>query len=141
MIENVHPFIFVQNGSAQQGPIPKQLKVFFIGIRPQGDKIFAFEKLLLFKSENLNRYFNLHNNYRRVIFYSESKNDWPHLKGVIKEVLKDANIYICYISSDKNDPGLKYNNYKFKKILIDNQHLLSWLFKNIETKIMIMTKL
>lgn len=89
--------------------------------------------------KNLNRYFNLHNNYRRVVFYSESKNDWPHLKGVIKEVLKDANIYICYISSDENDPGLKYNNCKFNKILIDNQHLLSWLFKNIETEIMIMT--
>jgi len=43
---------------------------------------------------------------RGLIFYSGEKNYWPHLEGLIKELLKSSNIPICYISSGEDDPGL-----------------------------------
>ena len=43
---------------------------------------------------------------RGLTFYSEGKNYWPHLEGLIKELLESSNIPICYISSGEDDQGL-----------------------------------
>ena len=69
-----------------------------------------------------------------ISFYSESKNDWLHLKNFIIKLSENPKYNICYISSDKKDEGLN-NKYKFKSFLIDNKYLLEWLFKNIKTDI------
>ena len=56
---------------------------------------------------------------RRVVFYSEGKSYWPLFKGLIDGVLEKSELNICYITSGKNDPGIKYNhsNYGNKEIL------------------------
>ena len=81
--------------------------------------------------KELNKYLNFNYDKRQITFYSESRNDWAHLSGIIKELLKTTEFIICYISSDQNDQGLKHLNPKFQSFEIKNQHLLSWLFKNI----------
>ncbi len=76
---------------------------------------------------------------RRLTFYSEGKNYWPHLEGLIREVLKTSDIHICYISSGPDDPGLELSHPNFHAFKIDEGVIRNWLFANIETEVMVMT--
>ncbi len=87
----------------------------------------------------LNLFFNEKDYSKQIIFYSETANDWQHLSGIINELLKKNDFNVLYICSDKNDHGLKLDKYNFKSYLIINKYLLTWLFKNIRAKVMIMT--
>jgi CDP-glycerol glycerophosphotransferase (TagB/SpsB family) len=85
------------------------------------------------------RFIQLPKEQRRLTFYCEGKNYWPHLEGLINEVLTTSDIPICYISSEKDDPGrfLKHPNYRSFKI--DEGFVRNWLFENIDTDVMVMT--
>lgn len=88
---------------------------------------------------NLTDFYEEQNFSNQITFYSETANDWQHLSEIIKELLKQTNFKILYICSDKNDYGLKFNKKNFQSYLILNRYLLAWLFKNIKTKLMLMT--
>ncbi len=85
------------------------------------------------------RYMQLPKEQRKLTFYSEGKNYWPHLEGLVKELLKTSNIPICYISSDKDDPGLSLEHSNYRTFKIDEGFVRNWLFENLETDIMVMT--
>jgi hypothetical protein len=76
---------------------------------------------------------------KRLVFYSEGKNYWVHLEGLIKELLNNYDIPICFISSNENDPGLALEHPRYKSFEIDEGWIRNWLFENIETDIMVMT--
>ena len=78
-------------------------------------------------------------NKKQVTFYSEGKNYWPDLEGLVLEVLNTTNLKVCYISSDIDDPGLsvKHENYQIFKT--DKGVVRSWFFENIETDVFVMT--
>ena len=76
---------------------------------------------------------------RRLVFYSEGKNYWIHLEGLIKEVLATSNIPVCYISSGEDDPGLFLEHPNYRTFKIDEGFVRNWFFENIETDVMIMT--
>jgi hypothetical protein len=76
---------------------------------------------------------------RRLTFYSEGNNYWPHLEGLILEVLKTSDIHICYISSGLDDPGLELAHPNFHAFKTDEGVVRNWLFANIETEVMVMT--
>ncbi len=76
---------------------------------------------------------------RKITFYSEGVNYWPHLEGLVKTLLNTSDIHICYISSDDNDPGLLLENHKLHTFKADEGFVRNWLFENIETDIMVMT--
>ena len=76
---------------------------------------------------------------KRIVFYSEGKDTWVHMRGTIEEFLKIAKIDVCYISSDMNDPGLKLKSPNYKSFIIRPGHILNWLFSNIETDVMVMS--
>jgi hypothetical protein len=76
---------------------------------------------------------------RRLVFYSEGKNYWVHLEGLIKELLATSDIPICYISSNENDPGLLIEHPQYRSFQIDEGFVRNWLFENIETDVMVMT--
>ena len=85
------------------------------------------------------RFLQLPKSKRRLTFYSEGKNYWPHLEGLIKEVLATSDIHVCYITSGKDDPGLSLENPKYITFQIDEGFVRNWLFEIIETDIMVMT--
>jgi len=78
-------------------------------------------------------------NKRRLTFYSEGKNYWPHLEGLVKEVLATSDIPVCYISSGEDDPGLFLEDPNYQTFQIDEGFVRNWLFENIETDVMVMT--
>ena len=89
--------------------------------------------------KNLNEYFNEQDYSNQVTFYSETAYNWQHLSEIIKKLIKKTSFKILYICSDKNDYGLNFKEKNFNSYLITNKHLLTWLFKNIKTKVMLMT--
>lgn len=88
---------------------------------------------------NLIKIFNLPKEERRLVFYSEGQNYWPHLEDLIREVLSRSNHNILYISSNNNDPGLNFQHPNYRAFEIDEGLVRDWLFQNIDTDIMVMT--
>ncbi len=86
-----------------------------------------------------NEFLRLPKKMRRIVFYSEGKNYWPLFKGLIDGILDQSDLNICYITSDKLDPGFKYSGNLFKSFLIDDSYVRNWLFKNMQSDILIMT--
>jgi len=80
----------------------------------------------------------LEENKRQVIFYSEGKNYWNYLKGLVEGLL-EQDIAVCYVSSDQEDPGLKVSHPLLNSFEIDTSHIRDWFFLNIKSGVVIMT--
>lgn len=76
---------------------------------------------------------------REIVFYSEGKNYWVHLKGLITELLDKTNYYVCYVSSAADDPGLQLVHKNFNSFLIDEGWIRNWWFENLQAKLLIMS--
>jgi hypothetical protein len=88
---------------------------------------------------NVIEFTKLSKELRRLVFYSEGENYWVHLEGLVKEILDSTDIPICYISSNKADPGLKLEHPRYRSFLIDEGFVRNWLFETIDTDVMVMT--
>ena len=88
---------------------------------------------------NVIRFLQLPEKARRLTFYSEGKNYWGYLEPLLTEVLAVSDVPVCYISSDKDDPGLLLAHPNYRKFVIDEGHVRDWLFRNIETDVLVMT--
>ena len=76
---------------------------------------------------------------RRLVFYSEGKNYWPYLEGLLLQILATTDIPVCYLSSDHDDPGLHLKHSHLRTFKTDEGFIRNWLFENIETDVMVMT--
>ncbi len=76
---------------------------------------------------------------RKLVFYSEGKNYWPHLGEVIERMIEQKDISICFISSSLDDPGLSLKAQNYHSYYIGDGFVRDWFFQNIETEIMVMT--
>ena len=85
------------------------------------------------------RFMQLPSCRRRLTFYSEGKNYWPYLKGLLLKILDNSNVEICYISSDDDDPGVLLKHPNLQTFKIGEGILRNWFFENIDTEIMVMT--
>ena len=82
---------------------------------------------------------NLPRDQRQITFYSEGKNYWPHLEGLLNAVLEQTNFFVSYISSSVDDPGLKVSHSRLKTYFIGFGFIRDYLFKTLDTDIMVMT--
>tara|TARA_B110000014_G_scaffold182754_1_gene131913 strand:+ start:691 stop:1821 length:1131 start_codon:yes stop_codon:yes gene_type:complete len=76
---------------------------------------------------------------KSITFYSEGKNYWPYLKGILNYLAKNSNISIYYVTSDKDDPGLNSGEQNYSTLLIDDGYMRDWFFKKLNTYILITT--
>jgi len=76
---------------------------------------------------------------RRLTFYSEGKNYWPHLGGLVEYILENSDHKVNFITSGTDDPAFKINHPNLSVFKIDEGHVRNWLFENIETDLFIMT--
>ena len=88
---------------------------------------------------NLIRFLIIPKEKKNIVFYSENKSYWPHLEGLINEMLRNSNEEIYYISSNINDPGLLLKHKRYSTFRIDEGPIREWLFKNIDCKVVVMT--
>ena len=85
------------------------------------------------------RFNQLHRSKRSLTFYSEGRNYWPHLEGLLREVLNTSDIPVCYVSSGSDDPGLTYAHPNLQTFKIDTGFVRNWFFENIDTDVMVLT--
>jgi len=76
---------------------------------------------------------------RALTFYSESRNYWSYLGGLLHNILETTDQTVCYVSSSKDDPGLQVEHPQLKKFLIGEGFVRDWFFANVDTKVMVMT--
>ncbi len=76
---------------------------------------------------------------RQITFYSEGKNYWPHLQGLLKATLEKTKKSVCYVSSSENDPGIMYEHPNLKTFFIGMNLVRNYFFQNLDTDIMITT--
>ena len=85
------------------------------------------------------RYVQIPTEHKQIIFYSEGKNYWPHLKGLVEETLDRSEVRICYISSELDDPGLAVVHEQFSSFFVDMGFIRNWFFETIECDVVVMT--
>ena len=88
---------------------------------------------------NLVRLLSLPKRERQFTFYSEGRNYWGYLEPMIRELLAESEVPVCYVSSDAGDPGVLLAHPNLRSFVIDEGHFRNWLFRNIETDIFVMT--
>ena len=88
---------------------------------------------------DLVRFMHLPKEKRTLTFYSEGKDYWAHLEGLVGAILVTSDIPICYISSGEDDPGLCLNHSNLQTFMIGDGFIRNWLFENIDTDVMVMT--
>jgi len=86
-----------------------------------------------------NEFLRLPKEKRSVVFYSEGKSYWSIFKGLIEGILAQSDLNICYITSERDDPGYEFRCINFKSFLIDDSYVRNWLFENMQADILIMT--
>jgi len=78
--------------------------------------------------------------YHRLVVYSEGSHDWPHIGPIIIEFFRlSQNEKVSYLSSEKNDPGLKYNHPRFESFYIGSGSVRTMFFKSLDAKLLLMT--
>ncbi len=65
---------------------------------------------------NIIRFLGLPRAQRRLVYYSEGRNYWPHMEGLVREFLNNSDAPLTYVTSDRDDPGLNmeqagYNSF------------------------------
>lgn len=76
---------------------------------------------------------------REIVFYSEGKNYWVHLNGLVTELLDKTDYYVSYVSSSADDPGLQLVNENYSSFLIDEGWVRNWWFENLKANLLIMS--
>ena len=80
----------------------------------------------------------LDESFRRLVFYSESAADWPHLGPVVEE-LGARGCPVTYLSSDLTDPGLALAGPMFRSFFIGSGSTRTILFRSIDCRHFVMT--
>jgi hypothetical protein len=76
---------------------------------------------------------------RRIVFYSEGKAYWPHLNQLLMAFLDKTKTPTCFLTSDMNDPIWGIQHPMLKVFRTDLGFVRDYLFKNIDTDVLVMT--
>jgi hypothetical protein len=85
------------------------------------------------------RYRELPSDCKDILFYSEGSSHWPHLEGMITELLEIRKVPVCYFSSSKDDPAFKVDHPNFFVFKTDMGFIRNWFFENLDAKVVVMT--
>jgi YidC/Oxa1 family membrane protein insertase len=76
---------------------------------------------------------------KRIVLYSEGKTYWPFLKPFVTALIETTNEHPIYVSSDENDPGLKYCPERMQGFQIGEGTIRTLWFSSLTCKVLIMT--
>ena len=76
---------------------------------------------------------------RRIVFYSESGQDWHHFAPVINQLTRVLREEVVYLTSDPADPGLTQANDKLAAFCIGNGLIRTICFQWLEAGVLAMT--
>ena len=76
--------------------------------------------------------------FKNIVFYSESFQDWHHLKPRLNGLLNQQ-IAVTYVTSDEKDPGLLKQSSRYRSIYIGKGFFRILFFQYLKAKMMILT--
>jgi YidC/Oxa1 family membrane protein insertase len=77
--------------------------------------------------------------WRNLVFYSETGQDWHHFSGLIEELNTTHGKKVCYVSSDENDPGLLRKHENYSSVFIPEGVFLTLFFQANQADVFILT--
>lgn len=89
---------------------------------------------------DLFRYVQFPKNKFDITFYSEGRNYWPHIGGLLNAVLSHPESpNVCYFSSDPSDPALEIAHPNIEQFEIGSGFIRNWIFENVASPVLVMT--
>ena len=85
------------------------------------------------------RYRKLSVDWRNIVIYSESGQDWHYFEALITVLNRDLRRQLTYITSDRNDPGLNHKNELFRSVLIPEGFFLTLHFNMQKADVVVLT--
>lgn len=82
-------------------------------------------------------YQSSHHKDRHIIFYSEGRHTWAHLKNILGIILDKENCNVSYVTSSNNDPGLLLKHSQLTSYYFGNGHFLNYFFQNASAQVLI----
>lgn len=77
--------------------------------------------------------------WRKLVFYSETGQDWHHFSGLIAELNSRLHYKVCYVTSDQNDPGLNYQHPNYQGIWLPDGFFLTVFFQMNQSDVFVLT--
>lgn len=84
-------------------------------------------------------YRKLSADWRNIVIYSESGQDWHYFEPLIEVLNNDLQHKVSYVTSDQNDPGLSRQHDSFAAICIPEGVFLTMFFNMQKADVMVMT--
>jgi YidC/Oxa1 family membrane protein insertase len=76
---------------------------------------------------------------RRIVFYSESRQDWHHFEPIVSLLSRELGCVVCYVTSDAADPGLASGNERVLPFLIRKGLLRTVFFQLLDADVLVLT--
>jgi YidC/Oxa1 family membrane protein insertase len=77
--------------------------------------------------------------WRKLVFYSETGQDWHQFAGLIAELNSRLQRKVCYVTSDRNDPGLNYQHPNYQSIYLPEGLFLTMFFQMNYSDVFVLT--
>jgi YidC/Oxa1 family membrane protein insertase len=77
--------------------------------------------------------------WRHIVIYSESGQDWHQFSGLIEELNGPLDRKTCYVTSDPGDPGLSRQHDNFRPIFIPAGWFLTIFFQVNQSDVFLLT--
>jgi len=84
-------------------------------------------------------YRKLSADWRNIVVYSESGQDWHYFEPLIAALNADLHRQVTYVTSDQNDPGLSRQHNLFKSICIPEGFFLTLHFNMQKADVVVLT--
>jgi len=77
--------------------------------------------------------------WRRLVIYSETGQDWHQFSGLIDSLNTRLQRKICYVTSDPEDPGLMHVHENYLALCIPEGFFLTLFFQVNQSEVMVLT--
>lgn len=77
--------------------------------------------------------------WRNIVVYSESGQDWHQFSGLIKNLNETLDRKVCYVTSDVQDPGLRRRHENYRSIFIPEGLFLTIFFQVNQSDLFVLT--
>ncbi|MEE4216655.1 MAG: CDP-glycerol glycerophosphotransferase family protein [Xanthomonadales bacterium] len=85
------------------------------------------------------RFKQLPPDWRNIVIYSESGQDWHQFSGLVEELNGPLGRKTCYVTSDADDPGLKREHGNFQALCIPEGLFLTIFFQVNQSDLFVLT--
>jgi CDP-glycerol glycerophosphotransferase (TagB/SpsB family) len=77
--------------------------------------------------------------WRNIVFFSESGQDWHQFSGLIAELNENLRRKVTYVTSDSTDPGLSRQHQNYRSIYIPEGWFLTIFFQVNQSDLFVLT--